>query len=264
MFARINHVAICSDHYALNGRFYEALFGMKPSSKPRPARSVVIGDGYVGLNSIPRREGRASGLDHFGIEVADLETAIARIRKFDPSLDVLKRPPIRPFAAFSAHDPDVNVFDLAGRGSGAQKDVYAENGWTQPRTISHIALRTRNAERCATFYAEVFELELTQANGQYALSDGRVTLRILPWRLADYYGQDPARTGLDHIGFKVESVEAVKRDMAELIGVNPHMVTRPLGCGSEGEARLAVLKQCPVGAFHLTDIEGVYIDVAEG
>ena len=51
--------------------------------------------------------------------------------------------------------------------------------------------------------------------------------------------------------------------MAELVGVNPHMVTRPLGCGTEGEARLAVLKQCPLGAFHLTDIEGVYIDVAE-
>lgn len=266
MFARINHVAIASDDYALNGKFYEALFGMRPSSKPRPARSVVVGDGYVGLNCIPRREGRTSGLDHFGIEVADLDLAIARIKKFDQTLEVLKRPPVRPFAAFSAHDPDVNVFDLSLRGSGAQKDIYAENDWTQPRTVGHIALRTRNAERCAQFYAEVFELKLASASGggQFQLSDGRVTLRIMPWRLADYYGQDPARTGLDHIGFKVESVAAVKRDMAELVGVNPHMVTRPLGCGAEGEARLAVLKQCPVGTFHLTDIEGVYIDVAEG
>lgn len=265
MFARINHVAIASDQYAVNGKFYEALFGMRPSSKPRPARSVVLGDGYVGLNCIPRREGRTSGLDHFGIEVADLELALSRIKKFDPGLETLKRPPIRPFAAYSAHDPDVNVFDLSVRGSGAQKDVYAENDWTQPRTISHIALRTRNAERCAQFYAEVFELKLenTPPTGQFRLSDGRVTLLIIPWRMSDYYGQDPARTGLDHIGFKVENVEAVKRDMAELVGVNPQMVTRPLGCGSEGEARLSVFKQCPIGAFHLTDLEGVYIDVAE-
>jgi catechol 2,3-dioxygenase-like lactoylglutathione lyase family enzyme len=268
MFARINHVAIATDYYAQNGKFYEALFGMRPSSTPRPARSVVVGDGYVGLNCIPRREGRTSGLDHFGIEVADLNVALERIKKFDPSLETLKRPPIRPFAAYSAHDPDVNVFDLAERGSGAKKDVYAENdGRTEarPRTISHIALRTRHAERCAAFYAEVFELKLenTARPGQFALSDGRVTLLILPWRMSDYYGQDPARTGLDHIGFKVESVDAVKRDMAELIGVNPQMRTHPLGCGSEGEARLNVLKQCPVGAFHLTDIEGVYIDVAE-
>jgi len=39
--------------------------------------------------------------------------------------------------------------------------------------------------------------------------------------------QDPARTGLDHIGFKVESVDAVKRDMEFLIGENPHMKGRP-------------------------------------
>ena len=65
----------------LNGRFYEALFGMKPSSKPRPARSVVLGDGYVGMNCIPRRDGRYSGLDHFGIEVDDIEDTIAAHRE---------------------------------------------------------------------------------------------------------------------------------------------------------------------------------------
>ena len=81
MPSRVNHVAIASDHYAINGRFYEALFGMKPSSKPRPARSVVLGDGYVGMNCIPRRDGRYSGLDHFGIEVDDVEETIARIRR---------------------------------------------------------------------------------------------------------------------------------------------------------------------------------------
>src|SRR6185312_1751874 len=265
MFARLNHVAIASDHYAINARFYGALFGMRASSNPRPARSSVVGDGYVGLNNIPRREGRCSGLDHFGIEVADLDLAISRIKKFDPSLDVLKRPPVRPFAAYSAHDPDTNVFDLAGRSSGDQKDVYAETGWEQPRTISHFALRTRHAERCAQFYDEVFELTLLNrpSSPGFHLSDGRVTLLILPWKLSDYEAQDPARTGLEHIGFKVESVAAVKRDMEELIGVNPQMQTRPLGYGSEGEARLKIFKQCPIGQFHLTDLEGVLIDVSE-
>jgi catechol 2,3-dioxygenase-like lactoylglutathione lyase family enzyme len=266
MFARLNHVAIASDHYAINARFYEALFGMRPGSKPRPARSSVVGDGYVGLNNIPRREGRCSGLDHFGIEVADIDLAIARIKQFDPSIEALKRPPVRPFAAYSVHDPDTNIFDLSGRGTGAQKDVYAENDWQQTRTIDHIALRTRHAERCAQFYAEVFELTLLNRPNSpgFHLSDGRVTLLIMPWKLSDYENQDPARTGLEHIGFKVESIDAVKRDMDELIGVNPHMATRPLGYGVEGEARLNVLKQCPIGQFQLTDIEGVLIDVAEG
>jgi catechol 2,3-dioxygenase-like lactoylglutathione lyase family enzyme len=267
MAARVNHVAIASDQYALNGRFYESLFGMKPSSKPRPARSVVLGDGYVGLNCIPRREGRYSGLDHFGIEVEDLEDTLARIEKFDPTLEAVKRPPIRPFAAYSGHDPDVNIFDLSQRNIGFQKDVYAENSGEdlRPRRISHIALRTRHAERCAEFYVEVFGLARLNrpADGNFYLSDGRVTLMIIPWKIADYYDQDPARTGLDHIGFTVESVDQVKKDMEFLIGENPHMHGRPLGYGSEGEARLKLFQKCPLGCFHLTDIEGVHIDVAE-
>src|SRR6476646_373346 len=113
MAARLNH-------FAINGRYYEALFGMKPSSKPRPARSVVLGDGYVGMNCIPRRDGRYSGLDHFGIEVEDLDDTIARIAKFDSSLSAVKRPPIRPFAAYSAHDPDTNIFDLSQKSVGVQ------------------------------------------------------------------------------------------------------------------------------------------------
>jgi hypothetical protein len=76
-------------------------------------------------------------------------------------------------------------------------------------------------------------------------------------------GHDPEPPRLEHFGFKVESVEAVKRDMEEIIGSNPLMVTKPLGYGSEGKARLEVFKQCPIGQFHLTDIEGVYVDVTE-
>src|SRR5258707_7598471 len=211
MASRLNHVAITSDQYALNGRFYESLFGMKPSSKPRPARSVVLGDGYVGMNVIPRRDGRTSGLDHFGIEVDDVEDTIARIAKFDSSLGAVKRPPIRPFAAYSAHDPDTNIFDLSQKSLGGQKDVYAEHDSVQPRTISHIALRTRHAERCFQIYADVFRMTPLNPpqDGNFYLSDGRVTLMIIPWKITDYYGQDPARTGLDHIGFKDESVEQV-------------------------------------------------------
>ena len=265
MPARLNHIAIASDQYALNGRFYEALFGMQPSSKPRPARSVVLGDGYVGMNCIPRREGRYSGLDHFGIEVENLEDTIARILKFDSSLSVLKRPPIRPFAAYSAHDPDTNIFDLSQKNIGFQKDVYAENDRVAPRMISHFALRTRHAERCAQFYAEVFDLRPLNrpTDDNFYLSDGRVTLMIIPWKISDFYAQDPARTGLDHIGFKVENIEQFKKDMEFLIGENPHMRGRALGYGSEGEARLKLFQKCPLGSFHLSDIEGVHIDVAE-
>jgi catechol 2,3-dioxygenase-like lactoylglutathione lyase family enzyme len=269
MSARINHVAITSDYYATNARFYEALFGMKPGKRTLPAaRAISLGDGYVGMTHIPRRDGRTSGFDHFGIEVDDIEDTIARMQKFDSELAALKRPPIRPYAAYSAHDPDTNIFDLSQRNIGFQKDVYAENTGeeSRPRTISHIALRTRNAERCAQFYAEVFGLALLNrpSDENYYLSDGRVTLAIIPWKMTDYYGMDPARTGLDHIGFRVESVDAIKHDLEFLIGENPHLRGRALGYGAEGEARLKLFQKCPLGCYHFSDIEGVYLDVANG
>ena len=36
MFAKLKHVAIVSDQYTLLGRFYEGMFGMKPSQNARP------------------------------------------------------------------------------------------------------------------------------------------------------------------------------------------------------------------------------------
>jgi catechol 2,3-dioxygenase-like lactoylglutathione lyase family enzyme len=266
MFAKINHVAITSDNYSTNAKFYEAIFGMKSSSKGRPARAVPVGDGQIGLNNIPRREGRRSGLDHFGFEVESIEVALARIKEFDDSLEAVERPSVRPNAAYSAHDPDMIVFDLAGRNSGKQKDIFAENDWTQARYIDHIALRTRNVDRCADFYASVFELQrLPDRNdGNRYLFDGRVTLMITPWKMSDFIGHDPFPMGMEHIGFRVESIDALKRDLDDLVGVNPRMLTRPLGCGAEGKARLELFQRCPLGCYHLTDIEGVYLDVSEG
>ena len=73
-------------------KFYEAVFGMTTSAKTRPARAVTVGDGYVGLNINPRRAGRSAGLDHFGIQVEDTETAFDRMRKNYPTVKWLQAP----------------------------------------------------------------------------------------------------------------------------------------------------------------------------
>ena len=265
MFARINHLAITSDNYATNARFYQALFGMKASNAQRPARAAPVGDGQIGLNNIPRREGRRSGLDHFGFEVESMKVALERIKAFDSGLDYVQRPAQRPNAAYSGHDPDFIIFDLAERNSGRAKDIFAESGWQQPRYINHITLRSKTPERSAQFYSQVFELRQLNRprDGNYYLYDGRVTLVIQPWTMANFVGHDPMPPMIEHFGFKVESIAALKCDMEGLIGQNPQMVTRPLGYGEEGKARLELFKQCPIGQLHLTDIEGVYLDATE-
>jgi hypothetical protein len=77
----------------------------------------------------------------------------------------------------------------------------------------------------------------------------------------NFIGHDPEPPRLEHFGFKVESIAAVKRDMEDLIGSNPVMITKPPGMGAEGKARLDILRQCPIGQFQLTDLEGVHIDI---
>src|SRR4051812_14103922 len=267
MFAKINHLAICTTNYATNARFYQALFGMKAANTQRPARASPVGDGQIGLNNIPLRDGRRSGLDHFGLEVESIPLALERMKKFDPNLPAVQRPAVRPNAAWSAADHDMIIYDLAERDSGKAQDIFAENsgGELPKRYINHVALRATNPERSAKFSSPFYDLPVSNdsSGGCYRLSDGRVPLLTLPWKMENFIGHDPEPPRLEHFGFKVESVEAVKNDMQEIIGTNPMMVTKPLGIGSEGKARLDVFKQCPIGEFHLTDLEGTYIDVTE-
>ncbi len=114
MFSKINHVAIVSQNYALLARFYEAVFKMKSSSKERAERAQTVGDGYVGLNINPRKAGRPAGLDHFGVEVEDVNAVFERMKKYADAAWV-QRPGTRPFAGITANDPDGNVFDLSQR-----------------------------------------------------------------------------------------------------------------------------------------------------
>src|SRR5436190_4941356 len=146
MPAKIKHIAIVSDQYALEGRFYEAVFDMRSAADKRPERAVTVSDGYVGLNINPRKAGRAAGLDHFGVEVDDAEDICARISRY-PGVNVVKRPSTRPFAGISAHDPDGNLFDISQRDMQNRTSVYVEPARNEPRHINHLAIRTLHAER---------------------------------------------------------------------------------------------------------------------
>ena len=82
MFGKLNHLAITTDHYTLLGMFYRANFGLKASGDTaREIGAISVGDGYVGMTLIPRRGGRKAGLDHFGIEVEDLEKVRGKVAK---------------------------------------------------------------------------------------------------------------------------------------------------------------------------------------
>ena len=267
MFSKLNHLAITTDQYTLVGMFYRAVFGLKVSGDTaRELSAISVGDGYVGMTLIPRRGGRKAGLDHFGIEVQDLDKVRTKVEKKYPDIEIVKRPGNRPFASYSAHDPAGNYFDLSQPGHENRAEVYAKSAWKQETTFSHFALRAREAERLASFYADVFELELKNSRteeGGFQLTDGRITMVILPWRISSFNGAGIEQPGMDHIGFSVPSLEKFKANLADVSTQNINLLPRPIDFDSEGKARLELLRKCPLGTYHLCDPTGTLIDVAE-
>ena len=70
--------------------------------------------------------------------------------------------------------------------------------------------------------------------------------------------------GLEHIGFKEESVKSVKKELASLRESNPEMRERIISEPSEGERRLALISSCRHGQFQCASPDGLFVDVLEG
>jgi predicted enzyme related to lactoylglutathione lyase len=267
MFAKLNHLAIVSENYALSSRFYEAYFGMTTAQGMRAEGAAVIGDGYVGMNVNPRVPGRGGRLEHFGFEVEDAQKALDRLKQFE--VDWLKRPSNRPYAGISAHDPDGNVFDISQREMENRADVYAEQVGDKihPRHISHFGVRTMRPDAMAEFYRTVFELEPRNKQAgdpNHYLTDGHMTLVIMPWRIKDYDATGIMPPSLDHMGFKVESLEKFKTDVARIASRNPYIAPFSTDYGPEIKARMALFaKSCPLCQYHFSDFEGVLLGVSE-
>jgi predicted enzyme related to lactoylglutathione lyase len=282
MITRIQHFAIVSENFIREAKFYEAVFGMtrsKPGSAEeqkaiRTNYAVSISDGYVGVTMIGRKPGYIPGLHHFGVDVDDVGEAIARIKQKYPRVAVLKRPSNRPFATYGAHDPEGNYFDLTQEGMANRRDVYAvrpdspqvEKQREQPRRVHHLKLRVMNAPAMAEFYRDCFDLkEADKAleDPNFYLTDGRMTLIVAPWRMSDFEGAGIDRPGLEHVGFQVENVAAVKQELTALREADPEMRERIVAEPSEGERRIALIATCRHGQHQLSSPDGVFVDLTE-
>ncbi len=282
MLTKIQHAAIVSENFVREAKFFEAVFGMK-RSKPgseeeqkaiRTNYAVSVSDGYVGVTIIGRKPGYVPGLHHFGVDVDDVDEAIGRIKKKYPEVAVLKRPSNRPFATYGAHDPEGNYFDLTQEGMSNRRDVYtvrpsspqAEQQREQTRRIHHIKLRVINAPRIAEFYRDLFDLkeeDKALEDPNFYLTDGQVRLIVAPWKMSDFEGAGIDRPGIEHIGFKVESVEAVKKELAALREADPQMRERIIAEPSEGERRVALIASCRHGQHQCSSPDGVFVDILE-
>ncbi len=269
MFAKIRHVAIYTENYDRMAKFYQSIFGMKKitsgmtdeTGSYNPNRGH-ISDGVIGLALLQRQPGFQAGLDHFGLEVDDVQTVLDRLKQSYPNIKVARSQEHVPFAGLRTHDPAGNQFDLSQKGMANVREGYLQEGWDQPRWLNHIAIRASDPAHLARFYREVYELTKLEGfsdNNSFYLTDGRVCLVLRPFDMTSHRG---LREGLDHIGFKVENLERARKDLEEIGKSFPLSAPRKIEVGRDGPTRQKNLEDCKMCSHATSDPDGVLLDLA--
>ena len=104
--------------------------------------------------------------------------------------------------------------------------------------IKHIALSTQDVDKTAKFYIDVFgmkeiaRIDSPGARGYY-LSDGDLNLAILNFKSDAVAGAERGKgwSGIHHIGFQVESLEAIAERLAAAGSEPRHDINEALGVG---------------------------------
>jgi len=129
--------------------------------------------------------------------------------------------------------------------------------------IKHIALSTQDVDGTAKFYIDVFgmkeiaRIDSPNARGYY-LSDGDLNLAILNFKNDAAAGAERGKgwSGIHHIGFQVESLEAIAERLAAAGSTPRHDVNEALGVGHgrRDQGNVEVKYSGP---------DGVMVDVSE-
>ncbi len=111
--------------------------------------------------------------------------------------------------------------------------------------IKHIALSTKDPNTTAKFYIDVFGMKQIgrvdhPAVSGYYLSDGDLNLAVLNFKTDAVAGAERGKdyVGIHHIGFQVESLDAIAERLAAAGSARRDDVNEALGVG-HGDKRYA-------------------------
>jgi catechol 2,3-dioxygenase-like lactoylglutathione lyase family enzyme len=129
--------------------------------------------------------------------------------------------------------------------------------------IKHIALSTQDPEKTARFYSDVFGMKQIgrvdhETVSGYFLTDGDLNRAILKFKNDAVAGVERGKdfSGIHHIGFQVESLEAIAERLAAAGSERRDDVNEALGVGRSGEHRANV-------EVKYSGPDGVMLDVSE-
>jgi len=284
--ARISHVTTMSSNPTTIGTMYECVFGLSyPTSTELVSYGEVLTDGIVNLNLHRRLPGQRLGLDHFGIEVDDVKAVLDKIKSDYPAIGWIENPPNCPYAGYLSHDPAGSIFALTEKSSSKggdhktterpKSDNFERWSDADPagRYLHHYAIRTRKLDECAQFYENLFGFERSGGKGDdpnHYLSDGHMTLLLIPWSIHNYGGISVTGRGPDHIGFKVEDIAIATKEIEDFYshyapGRAPLWTLTNVNTQSnESKIMNGILDRSnPMSSYHFTDSDGVFIVVGD-
>jgi len=269
MFGKIRHIAMYTHNHAEVDQFYQQVFGMRrmtsntldETGKQNASRGH-ISDGVIGLAVLSRYAGMQSGMDHYGFEVEDIKEFLRRMEQHYPQTRIARGLDYVPFAGLRSYDPAGAHFDIAQAHVANVREGYNESGWEQPRWINHISIRANDPAQAAEFYEKIFELkeaETYQDDGSICMTDGKVKLLLRRRDNSLYRG---LREGLDHFGFKVESLAKAQDDLNTLTESRPYAPSGKF-LGGNGKKNQEDFHRCCLGQHFVSDPDGVLVDLAE-
>ena len=262
MFASIRHIAVMTEHWDREAKFYQTIFGMKKITNGMTDETGEynlnrghLSDGVIGLALLQRQPGFKSGMDHFGFAVESVDLVRERVKESYPDVNIHQSQSHVPFAGLRGHDPDGNQWDLSQKGMGNVREGYVEFGWDQARWINHICLRSGRPAFIAEFYQKVFELQPVEGmsgDNSYYLSDGKVNLAIRPWSM------------VTHRGFYAgDNLEQTNKDLQALAAAHPESASRRVDVGRDGPKHKENLEACKLCKQGLADPDGVLLDLTD-
>ena len=261
--AEIQHLAMCTKNNRRLARFYHYVFGFEEvwNRFQNSPYSFYMSDGYLNLNCLQIRSGSSYnrmvdgkeimpdvGINHVGFWVKSAKETEQRLAALTPPQKLVASPQDGRYEEWRITDPDGLIFEIAEGGweAGGEKRLPAAR---------YVGIRTGDPDKMADFYKSVLPIrEVRRVAGSTGeasaifLSAGTTALGLL--RQSD--GQ---KSGLERIGFQVDSIEQVKERIQKappfLYPGEPEIAVMPAPPGDPGKA------------LYLKDPDGNIVELSE-
>lgn len=232
MAGRIRYLAFLSNDPDAIAGFYVRQLGLDEIGRSNQG-DVSLTDGFFNLTFLKARDelcepDRTLGVHHVGVQVDDMDRALARYRDLCPRGEVIEEKGAPHFGEVRVYDPEARPVSLSTGDFGVGGEARR-----LPR-IAHVAFNAIDPTGILHFYETLFgfrELGTSferrgQSRKNRFAGDGFTNLAVHPFYNGASEGHEQ-RFGVNHYGFLVSDMEEKLQSFAREVQVAKRPAFRP-------------------------------------